>query len=29
VMAALRNAAIGLLRATGATNISESLRRNA
>jgi hypothetical protein len=29
VMAALRNAAIGLLRATGATNIAESLRRNA
>jgi hypothetical protein len=29
VMAALRNAAIGFLRATGATNIAESLRRNA
>lgn len=28
VMAALRNAAIGFLRATGATNIAESLRRN-
>ena len=29
VMAALRNAAIGFLRATGATDIAESLRRNA
>ena len=29
VMAAFRNAAIGLLRATGATNIAETLRRNA
>jgi hypothetical protein len=29
VMAALRNATIGFLRATGATNIAESLRRNA
>jgi len=29
VMAALRNAAIGLLRATGATNIAETIRRNA
>jgi hypothetical protein len=29
VMAALRNATIGLLRATGATNIAEALRRNA
>jgi hypothetical protein len=29
VMAALRNAAIGFLRTTGATNIAESLRRNA
>jgi hypothetical protein len=29
VMAALRNAAIGFLRATGATNIAESLRHNA
>ena len=29
VMAAFRNAAIGFLRATGATNIAESLRRNA
>lgn len=29
VMAARRNAAIGFLRATGATNIAESLRRNA
>jgi hypothetical protein len=29
VMAALRNAAIGFLRATGATNIAEALRRNA
>lgn len=29
VMAALRNATIGVLRATGATNIAESLRRNA
>lgn len=29
VMAGLRNAAIGFLRATGATNIAESLRRNA
>lgn len=29
VMAAQRNAAIGFLRATGATNIAESLRRNA
>ena len=29
VMAALRNAAIGILRATGATNVAEALRRNA
>jgi predicted transposase YbfD/YdcC len=29
VMAALRNAAIGVLRATGSTNIAASLRRNA
>jgi hypothetical protein len=29
IMAAFRNAAIGLLRATGATNIAETLRRNA
>jgi predicted transposase YbfD/YdcC len=29
VMAALRNATIGLLRATGATNIAAALRRNA
>jgi Transposase DDE domain len=29
VMAALRNLAIGFLRSTGATNIAESLRRNA
>jgi hypothetical protein len=29
VMAALRNATIGLLRTMGATNIAESLRRNA
>jgi predicted transposase YbfD/YdcC len=29
IMAALRNAAIGYLRLTGATNIAESLRRNA
>jgi Transposase DDE domain len=29
IMAALRNAAIGFLRATGATNIAETLRRNA
>jgi predicted transposase YbfD/YdcC len=29
VMAALRNAAIGFFRATGATNIAESIRRNA
>ena len=29
IMAALRNAAIGFLRATGATNIAENLRRNA
>jgi len=29
VMAALRNAAIGFLRTTGATNIAESLRRHA
>jgi hypothetical protein len=29
VMAALRDAAIGSLRATGATNIAESLRRDA
>lgn len=29
VMAALRNTAIGWLRCTGATNIAESLRRNA
>jgi hypothetical protein len=28
-MAALRNLAIGFLRSTGATNIAESLRRNA
>ncbi len=28
-MAALRNAAIGFLRATGATNIAEAIRRNA
>jgi hypothetical protein len=29
IMAALRNAAMGFLRATGATNIAETLRRNA
>jgi len=29
VMAAFRNAAIGLLRTTGVTNIAEALRRNA
>ena len=29
IMAALRNAAIGFLRTTGATNIAETLRRNA
>jgi predicted transposase YbfD/YdcC len=29
VMAAMRNAAIGFFRATGATNIAESIRRNA
>ena len=29
IMAALRNAAIGFLRLTGATNIAESVRRNA
>ncbi len=29
VMAALRNAAIGLLRSTGVTNIAEAVRRNA
>ena len=29
IMAALRNAAIGLLRLTGATNIAETVRRNA
>lgn len=29
IMAALRNAAIGLLRASGARNIAESIRRNA
>ena len=29
IMAAFRKAAIGLLRATGATNIAETLRRNA
>jgi len=29
IMAALRNAAIGFLRATGATNIAEAIRRNA
>jgi predicted transposase YbfD/YdcC len=29
IMAALRNAAIGFLRLTGATNIAETLRRNA
>ena len=29
VMAALRNAAIGFLRITGATNIAETVRRNA
>jgi len=29
VMAALRNAAIGFFRATGATNIAETIRRNA
>jgi hypothetical protein len=29
IMAAFRNAAIGFLRATGATNIAETLRRNA
>jgi predicted transposase YbfD/YdcC len=29
LMAALRNAAIGFLRITGATNIAETLRRNA
>jgi hypothetical protein len=28
VMAAIRNAAIGFLRSTGATNIAEALRRN-
>ena len=29
IMAALRNATIGFLRATGATNIAETIRRNA
>jgi hypothetical protein len=29
IMAALRNAAIGFFRATGATNIAETVRRNA
>ena len=29
VMAALRNAAIGLMRTMGVTNIAEALRRNA
>jgi Transposase DDE domain len=29
IMAALRNAAIGFLRTTGATNIAETVRRNA
>jgi hypothetical protein len=29
VLAALRNAAIGLLRSTGVTNLAEALRRNA
>ena len=29
IMAALRNAAIGFLRITGATNIAETVRRNA
>lgn len=29
IMAALRNAAIGYLRANGATNIAETLRQNA
>jgi predicted transposase YbfD/YdcC len=29
IMAGLRNAAIGFLRATGATKIAETLRRNA
>lgn len=29
IMASLRNAAIGVLRATGVTNIAEGLRRNA
>jgi predicted transposase YbfD/YdcC len=29
IMAALRNAAIGFLRSTGATNIAETVRRNA
>jgi hypothetical protein len=29
VMAAVRNAAIGFLRSTGATNIAETIRRNA
>jgi hypothetical protein len=29
VMAAVRNATIGFLRATGVTNIAEALRRNA
>ncbi len=29
IMAAVRNAAIGLLRITGATNIAETIRRNA
>ena len=29
IMAALRNAAIGFLRITGATNIAEVIRRNA
>ena len=29
LMAALRNAAIGFLRSTGATNIVETIRRNA
>ena len=29
IMAALRNAAIGFLRTTGATNIAEAVRRNA
>ena len=29
IMAAVRNAAIGFLRITGATNIAETVRRNA